>query len=89
MEFIKNHNANYTGSSLNVLELGCGSGLFGIICLLLGANTVTFQDYNSEVLKLWTIPNIALNLQDFCNRVAFVDGDWADFNSKKLLDSEY
>lgn len=89
LEFLKSHNTEYIGDAPNVLELGCGSGLFGIACLLLGANTVTFQDYNCEVLKLWTIPNLALNLDNFCNKVAFVDGDWADFNMKKLLDSEY
>lgn len=74
-------------SKKNVLEIGCGSGLFGILCLIYDVNSVTFQDFNSEVLRLWTIPNIALNTQIIQNRVAFVDGDWADFNSKKFLDS--
>lgn len=44
-----------------VLELGCGAGLPGIYTLLHGA-TVHFQDYNEEVLKVFTIPNVALNL---------------------------
>ena len=44
-----------------VLELGCGAGLPGIYACLEGAR-VYFQDYNSEVLKLFTIPNVVLNL---------------------------
>ena len=44
-----------------VLELGCGAGLPGIYACLKGAS-VYFQDYNSEVLKLFTIPNVVLNL---------------------------
>ena len=76
-------------SNKNVLEIGCGSGLFGILCLVYGVNSVSFQDFNSEVLKLWTIPNLALNIETLQDRVAFIEGDWADFNSKKLLDSGY
>lgn len=34
--------------SLKVLELGCGHGLPGILCLLAGAE-VHFQDYNAQV----------------------------------------
>lgn len=45
----------------NVLELGCGAGLPGIYAWTKGAN-VCFQDYNAGVLKLFTIPNLALNL---------------------------
>ncbi|KAI8801359.1 hypothetical protein BJ742DRAFT_34384 [Cladochytrium replicatum] len=45
---------------LRVLELGCGSGLPGIYCLMHGAE-VHFQDYNAEVIHLLTIPNVLLN----------------------------
>lgn len=45
-----------------VLELGCGSALPGIWCLLRGAAKVDFQDYNDQVLKLATMPNVGLNL---------------------------
>ena len=44
-----------------VMELGCGSGLPGIVCLLKSASTVDFQDYNAAVLRLVTAPNVALN----------------------------
>lgn len=47
----------------HVLELGCGAGLPGIFACLNGAK-VLFQDYNVEVLKLFTIPNVALNSKD-------------------------
>ena len=46
---------------LRVLELGCGHGLPGVLCLLAGAE-VHFQDYNAEVLAQLTAPNVAANL---------------------------
>ena len=73
-----------------VLELGCGAGLPGIYVCLKGAS-VYFQDYNSEVLKLSTIPNVVLNLNDGSSlidisnnpsvlenvqRCKFLSGDW-------------
>ena len=73
-----------------VLELGCGAGLPGIYACLNGAS-VYFQDYNSEVLKLFTIPNVALNMNsgnssiDISKNVSFLEniqgckflsGDW-------------
>jgi len=45
-----------------VLEIGCGSALPGIYCLKAGASKVDFSDYNANVLKLVTIPNVLLNL---------------------------
>lgn len=36
----------------NVLDLGCGTGIFGIGALLLGAKSVEFVDRDSEVLAL-------------------------------------
>ena len=65
-----------------MLELGCGSGLMGIAALLLGCKGCVFQDYNEEVISLWTLPNVGLNLPQFQNRVGFVSGDWADFQDK-------
>jgi predicted nicotinamide N-methyase len=44
-----------------VLELGCGHGLPGLLCLLAGAD-VDFQDYNAEVLEQLTRPNVEANL---------------------------
>ena len=44
-----------------VLELGCGAGLPAISALLQGAESVCFQDFNAEVLKFITIPNVLLN----------------------------
>lgn len=51
-----------TSHHLRVLELGCGSALPGIYCLTRGSGIlVDFQDYNEEVLRLITIPNVLLN----------------------------
>jgi len=60
-----------------VLELGCGHAFPGIYLALLGAE-VHFQDYNSEVLSLITIPNVKLNidLQDAVPKLRFFAGDW-------------
>lgn len=43
------------------LQLGCGSALPGILCLGLGAKEVHLQDYNDAVLRLITVPNVAVN----------------------------
>lgn len=45
----------------SVLELGCGHGLPGILCMLAGA-TVHFQDFNPQVLHELTMPNVSANL---------------------------
>ncbi|KAG0223812.1 Histidine protein methyltransferase 1 [Actinomortierella wolfii] len=45
-----------------VLELGCGSALPGIYVLTKSESVqVDFQDYNDQVLRLVTLPNILLN----------------------------
>lgn len=46
----------------DVLELGCGSALPGLYALFnLKPQSVSFQDYNKEVLEFITIPNIVIN----------------------------
>eukprot|EP00879_Flechtneria_rotunda_P022655 GHRR01023924.1.p1 GENE.GHRR01023924.1~~GHRR01023924.1.p1 ORF type:complete len:192 (+),score=42.44 GHRR01023924.1:363-938(+) len=63
-----------------VLELGCGHGLPGILCLLAGA-TVHYQDYNKQVMTSLTIPNVQANLArvpqgGFRERARYFAGDW-------------
>ena len=63
----------------NVLELGCGHGLPGIVCVKLGAGHVTFADYNPDVLRSLTVPNVRANeTKKECNRCSyrFLGGDW-------------
>ncbi|XP_011300889.1 histidine protein methyltransferase 1 homolog [Fopius arisanus] len=72
-----------------VLDLGCGAGILGIISLLKGA-TVHFQDYNSEVIQLLTIPNVTLNSTDdnaVKENCRFYSGDWAAFS--ELFSNKY
>ncbi|XP_020242021.1 histidine protein methyltransferase 1 homolog [Asparagus officinalis] len=74
-----------------VLELGCGHGLPGIFTLIEGATTVHFQDFNAEVLKFLTIPNVKANLEQVSNKteanissdVRYFSGDWSEVH--KLL----
>ncbi|XP_057581678.1 histidine protein methyltransferase 1 homolog [Hippopotamus amphibius kiboko] len=44
-----------------VLDLGCGSGLLGIMAFKGGAKEIHFQDYNSVVIDEVTLPNVAAN----------------------------
>ncbi|VAI31811.1 unnamed protein product [Triticum turgidum subsp. durum] len=74
----------------HVLELGCGHGLPGIYAGLKGAGLVHFQDFNAEVLRCLTIPNVKANLLKessqgtFTSRsVGFYAGDWSEID--KLL----
>jgi len=64
------------------LELGCGQGFPGIICLKLGAQNVLFTDLNKEVLIQTLWPNILLNceIEYINNRVKCIAGDWNDLS---------
>jgi predicted nicotinamide N-methyase len=88
----------------NVLELGCGHGLPGIACALLGAKQVVFQDYNPDVLRTLTVPNARANgLMRFdvdksendekktnCH-CRFLGGDWGSLahNSELLVPNSF
>ncbi|PON95483.1 Lysine methyltransferase [Trema orientale] len=91
---VGNEHLAFTGK--RVLELGCGHGLPGIFACLEGAAAVHFQDFNAEVLKCLTIPNVNANLQkklqpskidetdsETLARVRFFAGDWSEID--KLL----
>ncbi|KAF9911362.1 Histidine protein methyltransferase 1 [Linnemannia zychae] len=58
--YLADQKQNYDGQK--VLELGCGSALPGIY-VLTQSNTVQvdLQDYNDQVLKFVTLPNVLLN----------------------------
>ncbi|XP_057433123.1 uncharacterized protein LOC130725940 isoform X2 [Lotus japonicus] len=78
-----------------VLEVGCGHGLPGISALLEGAAAVHFQDFNAEVLRCLTIPNLNANISGksqpspsnltICDKaeVRYFAGDWSEVD--KLL----
>lgn len=64
-----------------VLDLGCGTGIIGLVALLKGS-LVHFQDYNVEVIKSVTISNVLLNFEDkwkILDKCEFYCGDWASF----------
>lgn len=75
-----------------VLELGCGHGLPGIFTGLEGATSVHFQDFNAEVLRCLTIPNVEANVAKMSAQtlltnnnemktspdVRFFAGDWSE-----------
>ncbi|KAG1367744.1 histidine protein methyltransferase 1 [Cocos nucifera] len=79
-----------------VLELGCGHGLPGIFAGLEGAAVIHFQDFNAEVLKHLTIPNVKVNLMKKLSQqhllitnktdmsispdVRFFAGDWSEIH---------
>ncbi|XP_065200067.1 histidine protein methyltransferase 1 homolog isoform X2 [Planococcus citri] len=60
-----------------VLDLGCGCGILGIYAAQKGAKTVHFHDYNIDVLKKFTIPNVTKN--EIKSSTTFVAGDWSSF----------
>nr|SVE83866.1 EOG090X0C09 [Daphnia pulex] len=74
LDYFEKNSVQFDG--LNVLDLGCGSGLLGMYALSKGALSVHFQDYNAEVLSLCTIPNVIFNNPDLKDRAKFFAGDW-------------
>uniref|UniRef100_A0A915JXA9 protein-histidine N-methyltransferase n=1 Tax=Romanomermis culicivorax TaxID=13658 RepID=A0A915JXA9_ROMCU len=62
----------------NVVELGCGAGIPGLASLLSNANRVVFQDYNKEVLDLWTRPNVELMRK--VGKCSFYACDWENIS---------
>lgn len=79
--FLKEENVQ---SVSNVLEIGCGSGLPGILChkLAIAPKLFVFQDFNQSVLESVTLPNILLNSTFSREQFKFFYGDWRDFPSK-------
>ncbi|XP_075246283.1 histidine protein methyltransferase 1 homolog [Convolutriloba macropyga] len=79
LKFLSSKKDLITGK--NVLDLGCGSGLLGLFCLQNGAESVTFQDFNSDVIDDYLIQNLAANVDDLnvaLEKCRFVSGDWND-----------
>ncbi|GAM25126.1 hypothetical protein SAMD00019534_083010 [Acytostelium subglobosum LB1] len=71
-----------------ILEIGCGHALPLIYCLQRGAHS-TFQDYNHEVIKTLTIPNVIVNSNaaiQTLHQPRFISGDWKHVN--QLLKDE-
>ncbi|XP_048777478.2 histidine protein methyltransferase 1 homolog isoform X1 [Ostrea edulis] len=86
-EFITDGNIDFKQKS--VLELGCGAGLPGICAMKLGADQVHFQDYNSEVISHFTIPNVLeLNNRPSC-QCRFFSGDWEEFQKHSTITYDY
>ncbi|CAG9562030.1 unnamed protein product [Danaus chrysippus] len=90
VEYFENNPDAINFKDMKVLDLGCGAGILGIYAFLKGA-TVTFQDYNKEILELSTITNVLLNIEESgrdcgIKNFKFYSGDWASFD--KLLASE-
>ncbi|KAB1213561.1 hypothetical protein CJ030_MR5G010492 [Morella rubra] len=83
-------NGNLTFCEKRVLELGCGHGLPGIFACLQGAAAVHFQDFNAEVIRCLTIPNVNANLSEkepsianvtgSSGEVRFYAGDWSEIH---------
>ncbi|XP_031247845.1 histidine protein methyltransferase 1 homolog [Pistacia vera] len=87
----ENGNISFTGK--RVLELGCGHGIPGIFTCHEGAAVIHFQDFNAEVLRFLTIPNVNANLSkklqpaaaneanhDTGVEVRFFAGDWSQIH---------
>ncbi|CAH0555253.1 unnamed protein product [Brassicogethes aeneus] len=72
---------NISFKNKRVLDLGCGSGMVGILTYLLNSKCY-FQDYNNEVISNITIPNVIINSRKHnkpIENAKFFDGDWQSF----------
>lgn len=65
----------------SAIELGCGHGLPGIAALsIIGFSAVVFSDFNAEVLRDATWPNIYLNAPHLAHLAKCVSGDWLELS---------
>ncbi|KAL1561582.1 histidine protein methyltransferase 1 [Salvia divinorum] len=87
-------NGRLSFSGKRVLELGCGHGLPGLFACLKAAAAVHFQDFNAEVLRCLTIPNVTANMEEnpeylsgdgkegrISTETRFFSGDWGEVHS--------
>lgn len=63
-----------------VLELGAGHGIPGIVAAKCGAGFLTLHDYNEDVIRDVTAPNVTANVSDDVT-VTYYSGDWAHLSS--------
>ena len=64
--------------------MGCGSGLPSISILYKNPNNqIHFLDFNEQVLKLFTIPNLVLNLKNNKNDEFLQDLDYNIINKNQ------
>lgn len=71
---IHSHKDSLSGKS--VLELGAGHAFPAIVAAKNGAMPVHIQDYNVEVLKDVSMPNMAANVSEYEHVVSFFSGSW-------------
>jgi predicted nicotinamide N-methyase len=77
-------------SPKHILELGCGHGIPTIIAMKLfsAVETVVLSDFNAEVLKHKTWPNIILNdVNNPPNVIRCFGGDWELLSSKVFIET--
>ena len=70
----------------SVLELGCGHGLPGLICLANSTAQVSFHDYQESTIRCITQVNVDRNFADLSGRCRFVSGSWSDFDCSVKYD---
>eukprot|EP00347_Sterkiella_histriomuscorum_P018480 403345358 len=77
----------------NVIELGCGQGLPGIICATHGqAKNLILQDYNQDVLENATQKALDINLQNFGSQtqIELLPGSWEHLlNTRQDLQGKF
>jgi SAM-dependent methyltransferase len=84
IEFLLNNGEKIDLNGKSILDVGCGHGLIGIFCLKAYDNcSVVFQDYNLDVLKFATVPNLVKNgFEQEIGRCRFISGDWEGLSEK-------
>lgn len=72
-----------------VIELGCGQGQPGILCLHKGAKSVVFQDFNSEVIEGVTKPLLQECLTpELSEKCSFAHGDWSTLSQETVGEAD-
>lgn len=70
-----------------VLELGAGHAFPAIVAAKHGAEVIHVQDYNTEVVQMVTLPNLAANVDKWEGKAEFFAGSWRGLS--KVLGRTY
>jgi 2-polyprenyl-3-methyl-5-hydroxy-6-metoxy-1,4-benzoquinol methylase len=79
LEYLSSNHSRIFSSPIEVMELGCGSGIVSIWLIKRFSESISrlvFHDLNESVIKYLTYMNLSRNCPDFLGKAQFACGPW-------------